>query len=260
MPRFAANLSFLFTEHPFIERFERAAKAGFGAVEYLFPYEFDKRALADELKRNDLTQALINSPAGDWDAGDRGLACLPDRRGEFRDGIARALDYATALGCHRVHVVAGLKPEALARADATAVYVENLRLAADIFAPHGITATIEPINQRDMPGFFLSSSKQALELLSLIERQNVKLQFDVYHTQITEGDLTHRLRSAIRHIGHIQIANPPDRCEPDFGEINFPFVFEQIDALGYDGFIGCEYHPRADTLSSLAWADEFDIG
>ncbi len=262
MPKFAANLSFLFTELDFPARFQAAADAGFPAVEYLFAYVREKEELSDCLRAAGLHQALLNMPAGDWENGERGLACLPDRRGEFRDSFARAIDYAQALDCANVHAVAGLAPAGGAERTAYEdTYRANLAWAADAAAAHGINVLIEPINgKRDVPGFFLQTSQQAVEILSELARPNLRLQFDVYHVQIMEGDLTHRFRACLPHIGHIQIANPPDRHEPDDGEINYAWLFGEIDAAGYTGWIGCEYKPRAGTVDGLGWGRAFGLG
>ena len=260
MPKFAANLSFMFTEVPFLDRFAAAAAAGFKAVEYLFPYDYDGDELAARLAEAGLVQALFNTPPGDWAAGERGLACLPDRAGEFQAGVQAAIDYAGKLDCRRVHVMAGLIT-ADADADAyAAAYRANLAHAADALAAHGITALIEPINQRDIPGFYLRDSGHALQVIEDVGRDNLKLQYDVYHAQITEGDLAKTIEAVLDTIGHMQIANPPDRHEPDDGEINYPYLFRLLDRLGYDGWIGCEYRPREGTTAGLGWAAEYGIG
>jgi len=262
MPKFAANLSFLFTEVAFPARFQAAADAGFRAVEYLFPYVREKAELVDCLRSAGLHQALLNMPAGDWESGERGLACLPGREAEFRDGIGKAIDYAQALDCSNIHAVAGLAPpEGPERTAFEDTYRENLGWAADAAAAHGLNVLIEPINgKRDVPGFFLQTSGQACRLLDELDRANLRLQFDIYHVQIMEGDLTVRLRDCLPRIGHMQIANPPDRHEPDLGEINYPWLFDQIDASGYDGWIGCEYKPRGGTVDGLGWGRDFGLG
>ena len=261
MLKIAANLTFLFTEAAFPERFQAAADAGFRGVEYLFPYEYAAADLAEWRSAADVEQVLINMPAGRWQDGERGLTCLPDRRGEFRDGVGRAIAYAAALGCPRVHLVAGLAPEGgPQRTPYEDTYRENLAYAADAFAEHGLTALIEPINGRyDVPGFFLQTSRQARAILEELARPNLKLQFDAYHVQIMEGDLVRTFRAALPAIGHIQIANPPDRHEPDMGEINYPYFFQAVEAAGYDGWLACEYKPRAGTRAGLGWGRAFGL-
>jgi len=263
MPRFAANLSMLYSDLDFHARFAAAARDGFEAVEYLFPYAYAPAQLAALLRENGLQQVLFNAPPGDWDAGERGLACLPGREAEFAAGIAQAIDYALALGCPRIHVMAGLAPEASKSADAAAAhatYVANVRLAARQAAPHGLQILLEPINGRDMPGFFLSRQDQAHALLAEIGEPNAKVQMDLYHCQIAEGDLATKIRQYLPggNVGHIQIAGVPERHEPDVGEINYPYLFKLLDSLGWDGWIGCEYKPARGaaahaTSDGLGW-------
>ncbi|WP_407314685.1 2-oxo-tetronate isomerase [Pseudomonas sp. nanlin1] len=253
MPRFAANLSMLYPEHAFLDRFAAAAADGFEAVEYLFPYDFSAQELKQRLTEHNLQQALFNAPPGDWAAGERGTVSLPGREQEFREGFERALEYAAVLGNSRIHVMAGLLPSESARAQHHEVYVENLRHAAAQAAKAGITVLLEPINTRDMPGFFLNRQDQAHALVAQVGADNVKVQFDCYHCQIVEGDLAMKLRRDMAGIGHIQIAGVPDRHEPDSGEINYPYLFELIDQLGYEGWIGCEYRPKGDTSQGLEW-------
>ena len=260
MPKFAANLSFMFTELAFLDRFAAAAAIGFRAVEYPNPYEYPGEVLATRLADAGLVQALFNTPAGDWPAGERGLTCLPDRVDEFRAGIKTAIEYAECLDCRRVHVVAGLADPEADPAALAAAYRDNLAYAADTFGGRGITALIEPINQRDIPGFYLRDSAHALAVIAEVGRTNLRLQYDIYHAQISEGDLAKTIAAAFDRIGHIQIANPPDRDEPDDGEINYPYIFRLLDRLGYDGWIGCEYRPRGGTAEGLAWAAEYGIG
>lgn len=262
MLKIAANLTMLFAERPFPERFRAAAEAGFKGVEFQFPYDHDKADLRRWLDDAGLEQVLINMPAGDWQRGERGTCCLPERKQEFRDGIEKAIDYATALGCPRVHVVAGLVPEGVGnRAAYRATYCENLTHAAGRFAEHGITALIEPINgKRDAPGFFLQTTTEARAIIAELGQPNLKLQFDAYHVQIMQGDLVQSFRDSLPDIGHIQIANPPERHEPDDGEINFPYFLRVVDDSGYDGWVGCEYRPRGDTVEGLAWARPYGIG
>ncbi|MCP1462534.1 2-oxo-tetronate isomerase [Pseudomonas sp. S3E17] len=253
MPRFAANLSMLYPQHDFLERFSAAKADGFEAVEYLFPYEYDAQVLKQRLSDNDLVQALFNAPPGDWAAGERGIASLPGREAEFRSGFERALEYAAVLGNHRVHVMAGLLPSESLRERHHAVYLENLAYASTAAAKVGVTVLLEPINTRDMPGFFLSRQDQAHAICREVGASNLKVQFDCYHCQIVEGDLATKLRRDFDGIGHIQIAGVPDRHEPDLGELNYRFLFELMDQLGYDGWVGCEYRPKADTSAGLQW-------
>jgi hydroxypyruvate isomerase len=253
MPKFAANLTMLFTELPFMERFEAAAKAGFKAVEYLFPYAFDKKELAAALRVNGLEQVLHNLPAGNWDIGERGIACHPDRVSEFREGVGRAIDYATALGCPQVNCLAGKLPVGAALQDAHPTLVANLRLAARELEAAGLRLVIEPINSFDIPGFFLTRTDQALALIDEVGSSNLKLQYDIYHAQRMEGELGNTLSKNIERIGHIQLADNPGRGEPGTGEINYPWLFKHIDAIGYTGWIGCEYKPRGTTTEGLGW-------
>lgn len=253
MPRFAANLSMLYPEYDFLGRFAAAAADGFEAVEYLFPYDFSPQELKQQLSDNGLVQALFNAPPGDWAAGERGIASLPGRESEFRSDIERALEYANVLGNDRIHVMAGLLPEEGLRARHQAVYLENLGYAAEQAAKAGITVLIEPINTRDIPGFFLNRQDQAQAICKEVGAANLKVQFDFYHCQIVEGDVISKLRRDFDDIGHIQIAGVPDRHEPDMGELNYPWLFKEIDRLGYTGWIGCEYRPRGDTSEGLQW-------
>ena len=257
MPRFAANLSMLYTEHPFLDRFAAAAADGFRAVEFLFPYEFAAADIAARLKEHGLTQALFNAPAGNWAGGERGTACLPGREDEFRRGVERALEYARALDCPRIHLVAGLAPEGADRSALRATYVANLAWAA-AQAPH-LTFLIEPINPRDIPGFFLNRQDDAHAVVQEIGAPNLKVQMDLYHCQIVEGDLARRIEAYLPtgRVGHFQIAGVPERHEPDVGELNYPYLFDLIDRLGYTGPIGCEYRPRdsraGGTSAGLGW-------
>ena len=253
MPRFAANLSMLYPQHDFLDRFAAAAADGFKAVEYLFPYDYSPEQLKQKLTDNGLVQALFNAPPGDWAAGERGIASLPGRESEFRQGFDRALEYAAVLGNDRIHVMAGLLPSENLREQHHAVYLENLRYAAAQAAAAGITVLLEPINTRDMPGFFLNRQDQAHAICAEVGAVNLKVQFDCYHCQIVEGDLMTKLRRDFAGIGHIQIAGVPDRHEPDMGELNYPQLFKLIDELGYAGWVGCEYRPKGDTSEGLAW-------
>jgi hydroxypyruvate isomerase len=254
MPKFAANLSFLFADLPFETRFKKAAKAGFKGVEYLFPYDYPAPQIAAWLRENELEQVLFNLAAGDWAAGERGLACLPQRHGEFVESVEQALNYAVFLDCQRVHCMAGLRPAGVAEALLEETYIANLRYAADRLATVGVTVMIEPINSRiDMPGYWLDDIEQGFRLLSAVDRSNVKLQYDIYHAQIIAGDLARTLERHLPQIGHIQIADNPGRHEPGTGEINYPFLFEQLDRLGYSGWVGCEYKPLTTTEAGLGW-------
>lgn len=253
MARFAANLTMLFREVPFLDRFERAAACGLQAVEYLFPYEFAPEDLAARLKRFNLQQALINMPPGDWAKGDRGTAAIPARRDEFRAGAERAFHYAKALGCKRVHAMSGIIPTSADRAACVQTFLDNIRFAADLVAPEGITITIEPLNTRDVPGYFIAHQMDAIELVRNVERPNVAVQLDFYHAQIMDGDLTRLAEKMGSAIGHVQIASVPDRHEPDEGEVNFTHVFATLDRIGYAGWIGCEYNPRTTTEAGLGW-------
>jgi hydroxypyruvate isomerase len=253
MPRFAANLSMMYTEVPFLDRFAAAAADGFEAVEYLFPYECEPADIAIRLKQHGLTQALFNLPPGNWAAGERGMACIPGREAEFAAGVEQALVYAQATGCQRLHAMAGLKPTGADDAAMRRTYVANLKAAAARLAPLGITLLIEPINTRDMPGFYLNRQQQAHDVLAEVGAPNLKVQMDFYHCQIMEGDLSKRLEKHLAGVGHIQIAGVPDRHEPDAGEVHFPHLFDRLDALGYTGVVGCEYRPRAGTSEGLGW-------
>ncbi|MBO1014557.1 hydroxypyruvate isomerase family protein [Achromobacter sp. SD115] len=254
MPRLAANLSMMYTEHPFLDRFAAAARDGFMGVEFLFPYEFAAAELKARLQAQGLTQALFNAPPGDWAGGERGTASLPGRESEFRRGVDLALEYAVALGNRKLHVMAGLIQPGQDRAAHRAIYLENLAWAARAAATAGVTVLIEPINPRDIPGFFLNRQDEAQAICAEVGAENLKVQFDIYHCQIVEGDIAVKLKRDMAAIGHIQIAGVPDRHEPDLGELNYPYLFEQIDALGYAGWIGCEYRPRAGTSAGLGWA------
>jgi hydroxypyruvate isomerase len=257
MPKFAANLSMLYPEHAFLDRFEAAARDGFRAVEYLFPYEHDAKELATRLRDNGLQQVLFNGPPGDWANGERGIASLPGREAEFRAGIEQALRYAEALGCPRIHVMAGLVPEGTDRADLRPTYVQNLRWAAQLAAKQGVDLLLEPINTRDIPRFFLNRQDHAHELVAEIAALNVKVQFDLYHCQIVEGDVAMKIRQYLPtgKVGHFQIAGVPQRHEPDVGEMNYPYLFDVIDevsaACGWDGWVGCEYRPAGNTSEGV---------
>ena len=254
MLRFAANLSLMFTEAPFLERFEAAARAGFTAVEYLFPYAYATADLAWRLQTFGLEQVLFNGPPGDFShAGERGLAALPGREAEFERGLLTALDYAEALHCPRLHIMAGLTHQGANRP----TFVRNMRMAARLAATRHVQLLIEPINVRDMPGYLINRTSEALALIALIGEANVGLQFDLYHRQIMEGDLLAAIREFGAYAAHVQIAQPPDRGEPDHGEIDYRCVLEALDAAGYTGWVGCEYQPRGETVAGLSWLKTF---
>jgi hydroxypyruvate isomerase len=257
MPKFAANLSMLYNEHAFLDRFGAAAADGFRAVEYLFPYEFTATELSARLNVHGLQQVLFNAPPGDWAAGERGTACLPGREDEFKRGVERALDYARALNCPRIHLMAGLAPEGADRAALRATYLANLAWAAS--QAQDIEFLIEPINTRDIPRFFLNRQDEAHAAVIEVGAPNLKVQMDLYHCQIVEGDLAKKIERYLPtgRVGHFQIAGVPERHEPDVGEINHPYLFALIDRLDWDGWIGCEYRPRAGTSSGLGWMKEF---
>ncbi len=238
-----------------MERFEAAAHAGFTGAEYLFPYEHDAADIADRLKAHRLTQVMFNLPPGDWAAGERGIAILPERKDEFRDGVTRAAAYATALGCKQIHCLAGIAPESTDHAELRATYLENLRHACVVAAPLGIRVLIEPINTRDIPGYFLTRTRQALDIMAEAGADNLDLQYDAYHMQIMEGDLARTIEANMACIGHIQIAGNPGRNEPDTGEVDFAFLFRHLDRIGYSGWVGCEYRPRTTTAEGLGWFD-----
>jgi 2-dehydrotetronate isomerase len=253
MPRFAANLSMMYQEHAFLDRFGAAAKDGFKGIEFLFPYAHRAADIRARLDRHGQTQALFNGPPGDWDAGERGLASLPGREAEFRKSVDTALEYARVLGNERVHLMAGLIRPGEERARHREVYVSNLSYAAKVAASAGITVVIEPINTRDIAGFFLNRQDEAHAICAEVGATNLKVQMDFYHCQIVEGDLAMKLRQYIAGIGHIQIAGVPERHEPDLGEINYPYLFGLMDELGYAGWVGCEYRPKAGTSAGLNW-------
>ena len=251
MPRFAANLSLMFNEVPFLDRFEAAAQAGFTAVEFLFPYAHPAEEIGRRLTGNGLTQALFNLPPGDWNAGEKGFAAVPERFDELKKSLHAALPYAQATGVKRLHLMAGLAD----RGDRRAVeaFYKSVAWAAEFFLGHGIEVAIEPINPRNVPGYFLNDFGFAHDLIRELQIPNLKLQFDIYHCQIIHGDVTMRLREMLPVIGHIQIASIPARNEPDGEELNYPFLFAELDRLGYGGFVGCEYNPRGKTTDGLGW-------
>ncbi|MGH6717034.1 MAG: 2-oxo-tetronate isomerase [Bradyrhizobium sp.] len=251
MPRFAANLTMMFNEVPFLDRFEAAAEAGFTAVEFLFPYDYAADEVAARLHRAGLTQALFNLPPGNWDAGEKGFAALPDRFDDLKQSLSTALPYAKATGVKRLHLMSGIAE----RSDPKAVeaFRKSVVWAAEFLAPHGLDVVIEPINPRNVPGYFLDDFSFARDLIGKLQIPNLKLQFDIYHCQIIHGDVTMRLREMMPIIGHIQIASIPSRHEPDGEELNYPFIFDELDRLGYGGFVGCEYNPRGRTTDGLGW-------
>jgi hydroxypyruvate isomerase len=253
MPKFAANLTMMFNEVPFPERFAAAAKAGFKAVEFLFPYDHAPKEVAQWLKENKLENVLFNLPPGNWTAGERGIAALPGREEEFRASVARALEYAQALGTQRLHVMAGLLPAGADRNRCREVYIENLRHAAREAGKHGRMVLIEPINTRDIPGYFLNTQAEGHAIREAVGEPNLKVQMDFYHAQIVEGDLTMTFKKYFDGVGHIQIAGVPNRHEPDDGEVNYRHLFRLLDELGYDGWVGCEYRPRGRTEDGLGW-------
>ncbi|MBL8959613.1 MAG: hydroxypyruvate isomerase [Gemmatimonadetes bacterium] len=253
MPQFAANLTMLWTEVPFLDRFERAARAGFRAVEFLFPYPYDAGELKSRLDAHGLRLVLHNLPAGNWDAGERGIACLPGREAEFREGVATAIHYATALGVPRVNCLVGKTPDGVDAATVHATVVGNLRHAARALAAHGIQLLVEPINTFDIPGFWLSRTADAIALIDAVGEPNVMLQYDIYHAQRTEGELAATIERYRSRIGHVQLADNPGRHEPGTGEINYPFLFAHLDRLGYAGHVGCEYRPATTTDAGLTW-------
>ena len=253
MPKFAANLSMMFTEIDFLDRFDAAAKAGFKGVEYLFPYDFDKDALAEKLSANGLTQVLHNLPAGDWAAGERGIGCHPDRVGEFQDGVGRAIDYATTLGCRQINCLAGKAPEGVATEKARETLVGNLKFAAEKLGEAGIKLLLEAINTRDIPGFFVSGTEQSLAILDDVGSDNIAYQYDIYHMQRMEGELANTIQAHLPRIAHLQLADNPGRHEPGTGEINYGFLFGFLDDIGYTGWIGCEYVPAGATEDGLGW-------
>ena len=253
MPRFAANLTMLFNELPFLDRFEAAARAGFTAVEFLFPYEHAPEVIAEKLRANRLTLVLHNLPAGNWAAGERGIACLPDRVTEFRDGVATAIRYAKALGVSQLNCLVGIAPAGADPALLRKTLVENLRYAAGELNAAGLRLLVEPINTFDIPGFALNRTQQALDIIDAVGASNLFVQYDIYHMQRMEGELAATLRKQLARIGHVQLADNPGRNEPGTGEINYPFLFRVLDEIGYNGWIGCEYKPAAGTEAGLGW-------
>jgi len=253
VPKFSANLTTMFNEVDFFDRFERAWKAGFKAVEYLYPYVWPKERLAEALEKYGLQQVLHNLPSGDRAAGERGIACIPGREGEFQEGVRLAIDYAKVLKCSRLNCIVGLTPQGVPPEKVRQTLVENLRFAAAALEREGIRLLVEPLNSQDIPGFSLVSTRDALHLLKEVNHPNLWLEYDVYHMQIMEGNLAKTMLDNLPRIAHIQIADNPGRHEPGTGEINFPYLFDSLDEAGYDGWIGCEYKPSGITEEGLAW-------
>lgn len=257
MPRFAANLSLLFTEVPFLDRFERAAAAGFKAVEFQFPYAFSTTAIRQRLDDHGLQLVMHNLPAGDWDAGERGIACHPDRIEEFRAGVTRGIETAHVLGAGQLNCLAGKAPAGVSQDLLHNTLVDNLRFAAQALKAGGLRLLIEPINTYDIPGFFVSRTAQAIAVLDAVQSDNAWVQYDIYHAQRMEGELAATLSQYLARIGHVQVADNPGRHEPGTGEIAFEFLFTHLDRLGYTGWVGCEYHPATSTQAGLGWVQPY---
>lgn len=253
MPKFAANLSMMFTDEPFLNRFARASAAGFHGVEFLFPYDYTQAEVTGAVRAAGVQVVLFNTVPGDWTKGERGLAALPGREQAFLDGVRKAIDYATAMDCPRIHAMAGLVPEGADRAEMGVTYRKNLEQAAALAARASLDVVIEPINTRDIPGFFLNRTEEAAAVIADVGAPNLKIQFDIYHRQIMQGDLARAIAEHLPLIGHMQLADNPGRNEPGTGEINYPFLFGEIDRLGFAGWIGCEYKPKGDTEAGLGW-------
>lgn len=253
MPQFAANLTMLFNEEPFLDRFEKASQAGFKAVEFLFPYAYKAEEIKELLMKNHLQLVLHNLPAGDWDAGERGIACLPDRIEEFREGVGKAIEYANILGVSQLNCLAGKAPVGVSIESLHETFVNNLCFAASELKKANIRLLIEPINTFDIPGFFLSKTKQAVQILDEVGSDNAYVQYDIYHAQRMEGELCNTIEQYLTRIGHIQLADNPGRNEPGTGEINYAHLFKFLDRIGYKGWIGCEYKPAASTEAGLSW-------
>ena len=257
MIKFSANLSMLFTELDFLERFSAAKNAGFEYVEYLFPYDFEAEEIADQLTSNELKQVLFNLPAGNWSEGERGIACYPGRSGEFQEGVGKAIEYANILGCDQLNALAGIPPSKSDGNEVKTTFVNNLRFAADKLGEHDIYLLTEPINTIDIPGFYLNYTKQAKSILNDVNSKNLFIQYDIYHMQIMEGDLVRTITNNLDHIKHIQIADNPGRHEPGSGEINYSIIFNALEDLGYDRYVGCEYIPEGSTLDGIAWIQKY---
>ncbi len=257
MPKLAANLTLMFNEVDFLDRFAVAAKAGFKGVEYLFPYDYDKNVLKQKLAEHKLTQVLHNLPAGNWAAGERGIGCHRDRVAEFKAGVDQAIEYATALDCKQVNCLAGIRPSHHDPNDARETFIRNLQFAAPRLKAAGIKLLIEAINTRDIPGFFLTNTAQAVDIIKAVGSDNLFVQYDIYHMQIMEGDLAPTIEKHLRLIPHMQLADTPGRHEPGTGEINYTFLLDFIDSIGYDGWIGCEYKPAGKTEDGLGWTKPY---
>ncbi len=257
MPRFSANLTWMFNEVDFLNRFERVARAGFKGVEYMFPYEYEKEQLMELLDRYGLEQALLNLPAGNWQAGERGIACLPGREGEFQEGVGRAIDYAKALRCPRMNCLVGITPNGVPARKVRQTVAKNIRFAAAALEKEGIRLLIEALNNQDLPGFYLVHTQDVLELIKEVNHPNAWLQYDIYHMQVMEGNLTRTIKDNVAHIAHIQLGDVPGRHEPGTGEINFTNLFRFIDESGYNGWIGCEYKPAGKTEDGLGWVKPY---
>ncbi len=253
MPKFAANLTMMFTEVPFLDRFAAAADAGFEGVEFLFPYEHPAEAVASQLQRSGLENVMFNMPPGDWAAGDRGIACIPGREAEFRAGVDKALLYATQMGTTRLHAMAGIAPAGVDRDVCRETLIANLKYAAAKLSAGNITLLLEAINNRDMPGFFVSTQAESFAVCSAVGAPNIAMQMDCYHIQVAEGDISTKLRRYAPHCGHIQIAGVPERHEPSTGEIRYEYLFQLLDEIGYTGWVGCEYRPSGRTVDGLNW-------
>jgi len=257
MPKLAANLTMMFNEVPFLDRFAAAAQAGFTGVEYLFPYDYDKNAIREKLAENNLTQVLHNLPAGNWAGGERGIGCHDDRIAEFQDGVDQAIEYAQALGCKQVNCLAGIRRSGRDPNDARETFITNLQFAAARLKAAGIKLLIEPVNTRDIPGFFLNNTRQAVDIIKAVGSDNLYVQYDIYHMQIMEGDLAPTIEKYLNLIAHMQLADTPGRHEPGTGEINYDFLLGFIDRIGYAGWIGCEYKPAGRTEDGLGWIGKY---
>ncbi len=256
MPRFAANLTMMYNEVEFLDRFEAAKSSGFNAVEFLFPYAFPAEQIAAKLAKYGQELALFNLPPGDWDAGDKGMAAIPGRQQEFQDSVGLGLEYAKVFGNKTVHMMAGIVPAAVTMEQAFETYVNNYQYCADAFADSGVTVIIEPLNSRDVPGYMISQNAGARSVIAATDRGNVGLQFDFYHVQIMTGDLATQFETHLDITKHVQIAGVPERFEPNVGEINYPYLFDLMDRLGYEGYVGCEYRPQNGTQAGLRWMPE----